>query len=82
MDVREIVQVVHVYTDMWLLLTVAVDHTTDESGVDGLSISLLLHQLQNNVCHLHKVHVHVHCMDAVVTYVHCCVCYVPVCACL
>ena len=80
------VQAVHVYTDMWLLLTVAANHTTDESSVDGLSISLLLHQLQNTVGHLHKVHVHVHCMDAVVTC-RCCesrhsVCYVPVCACL
>ena len=75
------------YIDMWLLLTVAANHTTDESGVDGLSISLLLHQLQNTVGHLHKVHVHVHCTDAVATYVRCCesrrrVCYIPVCACL
>ena len=79
-----------IYTYMGLLLTVAANHTTDESSVDGLSISLLLHQLQNTVGHLHIHKVHIYCTDAVTVYnyyIHTCVsimtvCLLPVCACL
>lgn len=62
---------------MGLLLTVAANHTTDESGVDGLSISLLLHQLQNTVGHLHTCTKYIHTvwmllLCTIIIYVRCC----------